>query len=69
MLISDIIHIMYGFIGAMLNYEYLFTTIYMIYQVVDYYHNRDFEEIKKDIIEYIVGLTLGVIVKHLLFSN
>jgi len=64
--LSNIVHTLYGFIGALLGYEWLFTTIYILYQLVDYYHSRDYEEVKEDIVEYTLGLILGIIVKHTL---
>ena len=65
-LISNTAHFLYGFIGALLGCEWLFTTIYILYQLVDYYHSRDYEEVKEDIVEYTLGLILGIIVKHTL---
>jgi len=60
---TNIIHGIYGFTGAILGYEYLFTAVFMVYQVIDLLCEKSCEEFKRDLIEYAIGLLVGVLVK------
>ena len=60
---SDVSHFLFGFLGALLGYEYLFTAVFIVYQVVDLLCEKSCEEFKRDLIEYVLGLLAGVLVK------
>jgi len=70
--LSNIVHTLYGFIGVLLGYEWLFTAVFMVYQVVDLLCEKSCEEsceeFKRDLIEYTLGLVAGILVKLLLAS-
>jgi hypothetical protein len=47
--IHDIIHVLFGFLASMLSQEWLFTAIYLFYQIVDFIGDKDVKEVKNDI--------------------
>jgi hypothetical protein len=62
---SDIAHVLFGVLASLFNHEWLFTAIYIFYQVVDFIGDRDVEEVKNDIVEYVVGLVAGLFMRCL----
>jgi len=63
--LTDISHILYGIIGSLTGNTLEFTIIYITYQVFDFLLERNIEELKEDIIEYAIGITIGAVVKTL----
>jgi hypothetical protein len=62
---SDIAHFVFGVLAPLLGHEWLFTTIYLFYQVIDLIGDRNVEEVKNDIIEYALGLIAGLFMRCL----
>jgi hypothetical protein len=56
---SDLAHVLFGVLAPLLNQEWLFTLLYVFYQLIDFIGDEDIKEIKNDIIEYAVGLLIG----------
>jgi hypothetical protein len=63
--VSDIAHFALGLLASLLNQEWLFTLIYITYQLVDYYCEKNCKELKEDIVEYALGLLLGLFARWL----
>jgi hypothetical protein len=61
--LTDIAHFALGFLASMLNQEWLFTVIYITYQLVDLIGGESPEELKGDIVEYALGLLAGLLVE------
>jgi len=61
--LSNIAHLCFGFLAAILGYEHLFTAVYLAYQVVDLLCEKRCEEFKEDIVEYVLGLLAGALIK------
>jgi hypothetical protein len=59
MRVSDIVHVLFGFLASMLNQEWLLTLLYVFYQLIDFISDKNTKEIKNDIIEYTAGLIIG----------
>jgi hypothetical protein len=62
---SDIVHVLFGFLASILNQEWLLTLLYIFYQTVDLLGDEDIEELKNDIVEYVVGLVAGFFMRCL----
>lgn len=58
-----IFHVMFGFIGALLGYPYLFTLIFMFKQVLDLMDGEPPAVVSGEIAEYSLGLIIGLLVK------
>jgi hypothetical protein len=63
--VSDIAHVLFGLLASLLNQEWLFTAIYLFYQLVDLIGGESPEEVKRDIVEYALGLLVGLFVRLL----
>jgi hypothetical protein len=61
--VYDIVHVLFGVLASLFNHEWLFTTIYLFYQLIDFIGDKDVKEVKNDIIEYVVGLVIGFFVR------
>jgi hypothetical protein len=61
--VYDIVHVLFGVLASLFNHEWLFTTIYIFYQLIDFIGDKDVKEVKNDIIEYVVGLVIGFFVR------
>jgi hypothetical protein len=61
--VSDIAHVLFGLLASLLNQEWLFTLIYITYQLVDLIGGESPEELKGDIVEYALGLLAGLLVE------
>jgi hypothetical protein len=66
-LLTDTIHVIYGFITSYTSFfnpllSILFFISYFAYQLVDYLGEPDVNEMKEDIVEYTIGLVVGLVV-------
>ena len=60
---GSVAHVLYGFLAALLHVEYLFTAIFLVKQVGDVLlTGEDWSETSGDIVEYSVGLVVGLVV-------
>ena len=63
--ISDLAHVAFGAIGSVFGSALEFTVAYIAYQIIDFMAEKNIEELKEDIIEYVIGLAIGTITKTL----
>ena len=62
----SIIHVFYGIIAYFIE-PITFTLLFLAYELIEY--SESYDNIKGDIIEYIVGLVLGFLIKHFYFNT
>jgi hypothetical protein len=67
-IVTGIIHVVYGLITSYTSFfnpllSIFFFSTYLIYQIVDFFSEPDIQELKGDIVEYCVGLVVGLILK------
>ena len=64
---SDVVHVVYGFITSYTSFfnpvlSILFFISYFAYQLADNMCEQDYCELKEDILEYCIGLVVGLVV-------
>jgi hypothetical protein len=67
--ITNIAHVILGVIAELTNTTPAITATYITYQLVDFMIERNAEEIKEDIVEYVAGLVIGAIIKTFILKN
>jgi hypothetical protein len=65
--VTDIAHVVYGFITSYTSFfnpvlSTFFFISYLVYQLFDYLGEQDISEMKEDIVEYAIGLAVGLAV-------
>jgi hypothetical protein len=61
---GSVFHVLFGFWAVLLNMEYLFTAIFLVKQFGDaYFLGEDWGETSGDIVEYVIGLIIGLWLK------
>jgi hypothetical protein len=61
---GSMFHVLLGFWAVLLNMEYLFTAIFLVKQLGDaYFLGEDWAETSGDIVEYVIGLMIGLWLK------
>jgi hypothetical protein len=67
-IVTNLAHVAYGLITSYTSFfnpllSLFFFSTYLIYQIVDFFSEPDIAELKYDIVEYCVGLVVGLILK------
>jgi hypothetical protein len=61
---GSIYHVLFGLLAVLLNMEYLFTVIFLVKQFGDaYFLGEDWADTSGDIVEYVIGLIIGLCLK------
>jgi len=56
---GSVVHVVFGFLAAILHQEWLLTTIFLVKQILDFLDCEDAAETSGDIVEFVAGMLLG----------
>lgn len=56
---GTLIHFVFGLLAILLSYEYLFSAIFCLKQLIDYHARENYGETSGDIVEFASGLVVG----------
>jgi len=63
---GTLVHFVFGLLAVFLGYEYLFSAIFCLKQLIDYHAGEDYGETSGDIAEFALGLVVGGLILSIL---
>ena len=59
--VYGLIHFLFGYLGVMLGFPYLFTGIFVVKQLIDYHAGEESEITSGDLVEFSGGLVFALL--------